>query len=102
MQAGACLPKADKSGIERRIFRSMAVGRGGLRCIVSLPFAQWRVTTGLLLGGVAFVTESSLAEQFDGGGVQCCCPWRETKTDARAIYPAIPGRSPRLFFSLTN
>jgi hypothetical protein len=41
----------DNSGVESRIFRTMifAVVIAGLS---SLPFAPWRVTTGLLLGGV--------------------------------------------------
>ena len=43
--------ETDSNGIERRIFRSMALAVG-LGVIASLPFAQWRVTTGLLLGGL--------------------------------------------------
>jgi hypothetical protein len=37
--------------IEARIFRTMAVAVA-VGVIVSLPFAQWRVTSGLLLGGI--------------------------------------------------
>lgn len=39
------------SGIDGRIFRSMAVATA-LGVIASLPFASWRVSTGLLLGGL--------------------------------------------------
>ena len=44
-------PVHDSSGVEQRIFRSMALAVG-FGVIASLPFAQWRVTTGLLLGGL--------------------------------------------------
>lgn len=37
--------------MEARIFRSMAVAVT-IAVIASLPFAPWRVTTGLLLGGI--------------------------------------------------
>jgi hypothetical protein len=50
--AGATLlQEARNSGVERRIFRSMAFAVV-TAALVSLPFAQWRVTTGLLLGGI--------------------------------------------------
>jgi hypothetical protein len=39
-----------KSALELRVFRSMAMA-AGIAVIVSLPFAQWRVTAGLLVGG---------------------------------------------------
>lgn len=44
-------PDAHNSGVEGRIFRTMTFAVL-LAVIVSLPFAQWRVTTGLLLGGI--------------------------------------------------
>lgn len=40
-----------KSGIDGRIFRSMAFAVG-ISVIVSLLVADWRITTGLMLGGV--------------------------------------------------
>jgi len=43
--------KVHDSGIDGRIFRSMA-GATTLAVILSIPFASWRVTTGLFLGGV--------------------------------------------------
>ena len=43
--------KVHDSGIDGRIFRSMASATT-LAVILSIPFASWRVTTGLLLGGV--------------------------------------------------
>jgi hypothetical protein len=39
------------SGIEGRIFRTMMFATG-LAVISSLPFARWRITTGLLVGGL--------------------------------------------------
>ena len=45
------LPEAKSTGIEWRVFRTMAVAVA-LAVIASLPFAQWRITTGLLLGGL--------------------------------------------------
>ena len=48
---GAVLPVAHNSGVEARIFRSMAFAVG-LAVIVSVPFAPWRITTGLLVGGI--------------------------------------------------
>jgi hypothetical protein len=44
-------PENQRGGIEARVFRTMAVAVA-LAVIGSLPFAQWRVTTGLLLGGL--------------------------------------------------
>ena len=38
-------------GIERRVFRAMIVAVA-LAVLASVPFAQWRVTTGLLVGGL--------------------------------------------------
>jgi hypothetical protein len=49
--AGGTLPDDRSSGIEQRIFRAMALAVA-VAVIASLPFAQWRVTTGLLLGGL--------------------------------------------------
>src|SRR5229473_3132356 len=43
--------KIRETGINGRIFRSMALATV-LAVVVSLPFAQWRVTSGLLLGGI--------------------------------------------------
>jgi len=39
------------SGIEGRIFRTMMFATG-LAVIASLPFTKWRITTGLLVGGL--------------------------------------------------
>jgi hypothetical protein len=44
------LSGAGEDGISRRILRTMAVAVT-LAVIISVPFAQWRITTGLLLGG---------------------------------------------------
>ncbi|HEY2973991.1 MAG TPA: ATP synthase subunit I [Pyrinomonadaceae bacterium] len=49
--SGHKLPENPQGGIEARVFRTMMVAVA-LAVIVSLPFAQWRVTTGLLLGGL--------------------------------------------------
>ena len=50
--AGAtALREAHNSGVEARIYRTMALAVA-LAVTVSLPFAPWRVTTGLLLGGI--------------------------------------------------
>lgn len=43
--------KGFQSGIDGRIFRSMALATV-LAVVASLPLGQWRVTTGLLLGGI--------------------------------------------------
>ena len=48
---GTLLPEADNSGVEVRIFRTMALAVA-LAVLLSLPFAQWRTTVGLLLGGI--------------------------------------------------
>jgi hypothetical protein len=39
------------SGINSRIFRAMVVATA-FAVVASLPFGQWRITTGLLLGGL--------------------------------------------------
>jgi len=49
--AGGALTETHSGGIERRIFRTMALAVA-LAVVASLPFAQWRITTGLLLGGL--------------------------------------------------
>jgi hypothetical protein len=48
---GTSLPEADNSGVELRIFRTMALAVA-LAVLISLPFASWRTTVGLLLGGI--------------------------------------------------
>lgn len=48
---GTLFPEAHNSGVEARIFRTMAFAVG-LAVIVSVPFAPWRITTGLLVGGI--------------------------------------------------
>ncbi len=45
------LSTAADNGVDGRIFRTMA-GAGALAVIISAPFAPWRITTGLLVGGV--------------------------------------------------
>ena len=49
--SGSALVTADDNGINGRIFRTMA-GAVALAIIISVPFAPWRITTGLLLGGL--------------------------------------------------
>jgi ATP synthase I chain len=50
--AGEAVPlEPPTNRIETRIFRTMAVA-ATVAVVLSLPFAQWRVTTGLLLGGI--------------------------------------------------
>ena len=44
------LPEAANSGVEARIFRTMALAVA-IAVLISLPFAPWRTTVGLLLGG---------------------------------------------------
>ena len=48
---GTALLEAHNSGVELRIFRTMAFAVG-LTVIGSVPFAPWRFTTGLLVGGI--------------------------------------------------
>ena len=48
---GGMLPESQNSGIERRIFRTMAV-TVAIGCLASVLVADWRVTLGLLLGGL--------------------------------------------------
>ena len=44
-------PVARNNNVERRILRNMAFAVT-FAVIVSLPLAQWRITTGLLVGGI--------------------------------------------------
>lgn len=48
---GNGLPDTRDSGIGERVFRNMAVVVA-LAVTASLPFAHWRITTGLLVGGL--------------------------------------------------
>jgi len=48
---GTTLTEAHNNGVEGRIFRNMAMAVA-LAAIGSLPFAQCRITVGLLLGGI--------------------------------------------------
>jgi len=48
---GGSALSAGADNIDGRIFRSMA-GAGALAVIISAPFAPWRITAGLLVGGV--------------------------------------------------
>ncbi|MCM3905453.1 MAG: ATP synthase subunit I [Pyrinomonadaceae bacterium] len=50
-QSGSALSVAADNGIDGRIFRTMA-GAAALAVIISALFAPWRITTGLLVGGV--------------------------------------------------
>lgn len=43
--------RGPNSGIDGRIFRTMAFAVA-IAVIASVPFAEWRITTGLLVGGV--------------------------------------------------
>ncbi len=45
------VPETNSNEIQRRIFRAMSIAVA-LGVLASLPFAQWRITTGLLLGGL--------------------------------------------------
>lgn len=48
---GSLFRKFSENGIDGRIFRSMALATA-VAVIAGLSFAQWRVTSGLLLGGI--------------------------------------------------
>jgi hypothetical protein len=48
---GGMFPKIREHGIDGRVFRSMTLATI-LVVVASLPFAPWRISTGLLLGGV--------------------------------------------------
>jgi hypothetical protein len=73
------LPEAANSGVEARIFRTMAFAVA-LAVLISLPFATWRTTAGLLLGGIL-----SLLNHH----------WLSTST-AAAFTVLIHGAKPRL------
>ena len=45
------LSEAANSGVEMRIFRTMAFA-AALAVLISLPFGSWRITVGLFLGGI--------------------------------------------------
>ena len=49
--SGGSLPATDGGGIEQRIFRTMAVAVV-VAVLGSLPLGEWRVSLGLLLGGL--------------------------------------------------
>jgi hypothetical protein len=72
-------PEAANSGVEARIFRTMAFAVV-LAVLVGLPFAPWRTTAGLLLGGIL-----SLLNHH----------WLSTST-AAAFTVLIHGAKPRL------
>ncbi|MGH9970899.1 MAG: ATP synthase subunit I [Pyrinomonadaceae bacterium] len=48
---GSASSSGTEKGIDARVFRTMAASVA-LTVIISLPFAPWRVTTGLLVGGL--------------------------------------------------
>lgn len=63
----------DPAAMERRLFRTMCVAVA-LGVVISAPLAEWRVTTGLLVGGVLSLfnhhwLRTSLAAVFSGAGV---------------------------------
>ncbi|MGH9874245.1 MAG: ATP synthase subunit I [Pyrinomonadaceae bacterium] len=49
--SGSMLPDASNTGLEARIFRTMALATI-LAAVGSLSFAHWRITAGVLLGGI--------------------------------------------------
>ncbi len=48
---GSALLEQQDAGLHSRIFRNMALATA-VAVLASLPFGNWRVTTGLLLGGL--------------------------------------------------
>jgi hypothetical protein len=50
-ESGSAPLAAPDNGIDGRIVRTMA-GAVALAVLISAPFASWRITTGLLIGGV--------------------------------------------------
>jgi hypothetical protein len=50
-EGGNELPGTRNSGAEERVFRTMIIAVA-LAVIASLPFAHWRITSGLLVGGL--------------------------------------------------
>ncbi len=73
------MPTTGKSNIEGRVFRTMAFAIG-IAAIASMLFAPWRITTGLLLGGVL-----SLLNHY----------WLSSST-AAAFSVLVHGAKPRL------
>lgn len=68
-QSGSALSAAADDGIDGRIFRTMA-GAVALAVIISAPFAPWRITTGLLVGGILsllnhYCMRTSISAGFD-------------------------------------
>ena len=68
-KGGSALFASAENAIDARIFRSMAAAVA-LAVIVSVPFAPWRVTTGLLVGGLLsllnhYWMRSSISAGFD-------------------------------------
>lgn len=63
------MPLPTSNSIDVRLMRTMA-GAVALAAIISVPFATWRVTTGLLLGGLLSLLNlhwmrSSISAAFD-------------------------------------
>jgi hypothetical protein len=50
-ETGGGFVKPGDGGLEARVFRTMIVAVA-IAVFASLPFAQWRITTGLLVGGL--------------------------------------------------
>lgn len=73
----------DPSAMERRIFRWMCV-TAALAVLVSAPLAPWRVTTGLLLGGVLSLfnhhwLRTSVAAVFDAAPAGARPKWKASR-----------------------
>ena len=72
MQAEVCRRVADHSGIERRVFRTMALCDGRRRDLqLCLPLRSGVSPLGCTWRRIIFA-ESSLVEQFDGGSFPAC------------------------------
>ena len=50
-ETGGGFVRLGEGGVETRVFRTMIVAVA-IAVLASLPFAQWRITTGLLVGGL--------------------------------------------------
>jgi hypothetical protein len=50
-ETGPGFPEPPNGGVETRVFRTMIIAVA-FAVLASLPFAQWRITTGLLVGGL--------------------------------------------------
>ena len=50
-ETGGEFVRLGEGGVETRVFRTMIVAVA-IAVLASLPFAQWRITTGLLVGGL--------------------------------------------------